>query len=105
MGWDYVVYNERVEPITENPITENPSSVNPSLQSTKLQSTKEQIKNTSIILGKSKVELISTICKTLNITNKQLNYFVDNGFKEYWNQDIYTQHKELVDEYLLIKNK
>jgi hypothetical protein len=102
MGWDYVVYNERINPIPENPKWDNPKQENQSLQSTKEQSTKEQSNNTNI-LGKTKSELISNICKGLNITNKQLNYFVENGFNEYWHQDIYIQYKELVDQYLLIK--
>jgi hypothetical protein len=53
MGWDYIVYNERVEPITENPITENPYSVNPSLQSTKEQSKDIKSKDTSIYTGET----------------------------------------------------
>jgi hypothetical protein len=96
MGWDYVVYDE---PITEQPITENPVSVNPSLINTNLINTKEINTNTSTILGKTKVELISNICIGLNITSKQLNLFIQNDFDGYWNNKLLEYYMPMIKEY------
>ena len=99
MGWDYVVYNERVEPITENPITENPSSVNPSLQSTKEQSTNIQNTNTSTsILGKENLK--REIIYKLNLTTKQFEKLVEDNFSTYWNAVSLEINKNLINEYL-----
>jgi hypothetical protein len=99
MGWDYVVYNERVEPITENPITENPFSVNPSLQSTKEQSTNIQSTNyTSNILGKEKLK--KEIIYNLNLTSSQFEKMVEDNFSTYWNQVVLELNKNLIKEYL-----
>jgi hypothetical protein len=99
MGWDYVVYNERVEPITENPITENPFSVNPSLQSTKEQSTNIQnTNNTSIILGKEKLK--REIVHNLNLTSNQFEKMIEDNFSTYWNPVVLELNKNLIKEYL-----
>jgi hypothetical protein len=104
MGWDYVVYNERVEPITENPITENPYSVNPSLLSTNKQSTNKQNTNTryTSIEKKSLPILKGEICVGLNITSSQLNEFIDNNFLTFKDKLLLEQYSNVIKEYKTI---
>ena len=105
MGWDYVVYNERVEPITEKPITDNPSSVNPSLQSTNIQSTNIQIKNTSTNTGAT-IKLKNIIVLGLNLTSVQFDKFVeDKSFNGYWNKELLQQYQQTINEYLNLINE
>lgn len=102
MGWDYVVYNERVEPITENPITENPYSVNPSLQSTKEQSTNIQnTNNTSTsILGKSKAVIFGELCKAFNLTSNQLKECIEINSFDRIKPELLEQNKNILNQYL-----
>jgi len=95
-GYDYVVYDE---PITEQPITENPLTVNPSLINTNIINTKEINTNTSIILGKSKLELKQLIINNLNLTTKQLDLMVKNNFSTYWNPELLDANKNIIEQY------
>jgi hypothetical protein len=103
MGWDYVVYNERVEPITETPITENPKTVNPSLQSTNelstnIQNTNTRTSNTSI--GKKSISTLrGEICIGMNITSSQLNDYIENNFSTYGDKLLLEQYSNLIKEY------
>ena len=103
MGWDYVVYNERVGPITETPKTENPKTVNPSLQSTKEQRTNLQSNNTrtsnTSIEKKSLPTLRGQICIGLNITSNQLDTLVENNFSTYGNNLLLEEFSSLINEY------
>ena len=102
-GYDYIVYDE---PITEQPITDNPSSVKPSLISTNLINTNLKKTNTSIILGKTKLDLKNKICNGLNLTSEQFTQHIqNNSFDTCYQKNLLPEFKKDIEQYLILTNE
>jgi hypothetical protein len=107
-GYNHIVYEEPVvtgSQVTETQVTEIQLTGNQSVnkviipESNNIES--NNIESTNI-LGKTKYELTTTLCKGLNITSTQLKSFINDGFNNYWNKTILEEYTDLIEEY---KNK